>query len=181
MGILRGDDQDARRREQNEVNRRNAAHSTGLADQQNPFDESGQMQADYVEMMVGSDLTQGTVNVLSNLTAKDFALANLDEAETWEFRWLARELLVEVDAMHPPEESVFQGEFRKFCADKERQALKPLDDVQRATLFQFVQGAIADATKGEDMRQQEELGKTRRVSETIDHGKEERQGWLSRD
>jgi len=63
--------------------------------------ESGSMDRTYIREMTNYELDPGTVKILSNLLDRDFMLGNLSEAEVHEYRWLARVLRLEVEALHP--------------------------------------------------------------------------------
>jgi len=154
-------------------------HRNNTADGRDPWQDNGQMRPAYIREMTNHQLDQGTINLLSNLLSQDFVLANFSSAEMHEIRWLARQILIEVEDLHPNQRSVFSGEFRKYFFEDSRGALKPLDDAQRATLFQFLQGCISRATRGKEGWQQEQLTKVTKVSE-VHNGNDSKKskGWL---
>jgi len=155
------------------------------ADQQNnqehmanlQFSDDGQMDVGYIDQVTNSQLQQGTVDILANLLSKDFVLGNLSEAEVHEHRWLTRELVLEVEALHPRPDSMWRGRFRQVAAGREREALEPLDDAQKTTMQQFVQGVIARVTRSRDGWQQEEVNKSYRVSERREPDKDDGGFW----
>lgn len=146
--------------EERDDQRAQQEHMTNLQ-----FNDDGQMNRGYIDKVTNSELQQGTVDILQNLLSKDFVLGNLSEAEVHEYRWLVRELLLEVEAAHPDPKSMWQGRFRQVAAGKERQALEPLDSAQKTVMKQLIQGVIARATRSRDGWQQEEVNKSYRVSE----------------
>lgn len=141
------------------------------------FADDGAMDAGYIDKVTNSQLQQGTVDVLANLLSKDFVLGNLTDAEVHEHRWLTREILLEVEAMHPEQQDMWQGRFRQVVSGKEREALKPLDDAQKTVMQQFVQGVIARGTRSKDGWQQEEVNKSYRVSERREPDKDDGGLW----
>lgn len=151
-----------------EAQEANQDHATNLQ-----FADDGTMDAGYIDKVTNSQLQQGTVNILSNLLSKDFVLGNLDEAEVHEHRWLTRQLVLEVEAAHPRANSMWQGRFRQVASGRERDALEPLDDAQKTTMQQFIQGVITRATRSRDGWQQEEVNKSYRVSERREPDKDD--------
>jgi hypothetical protein len=137
------------------------------------------MREAYIDKMTDSSLDQGTVTFLSNFLSEDFVLANYTDAEHHEVRWLARELLVELKALHPNDDCLLTDEFRKFFFDDGRQALEPLDDGQELVLFQFVQGVIARASRAKGGFQQEQFSTQISVSEVRDQDETGDGGWLT--
>lgn len=177
MGILSNGRTEIK--EQREEQLRQSQHQSNLANSQQAFADDGSMREAYIDKMTDSSLDQGTVTFLSNFLSQDFVLANYTDAEHHEVRWLARELLIEIEAMHPNDDCLLTGEFRKFFFDNDRQALEPLDDGQRATLFQFVQGVIARASRAKGGFQQEQFSTQISVSEVRERDEEDDGGWLS--
>jgi hypothetical protein len=170
MGLIR--DSDATAEEMQEEQQANQDHVTNLQ-----FQDDGSMDKGYIDKVTNSQLQQGTVDILSNLLSKDFVLGNLSEAEVHEHRWLTRELVLEVEAAHPRPNSMWRGRFRQVASGKKRDALQPLDDAQKTTMQQFVQGVIARATRSRDGWQQEEVNKSYRVSERREPDKDDGGIW----
>jgi hypothetical protein len=158
MSLMRNGRQTAE--EAREQQQANQEHMQNLQ-----FADDGSLSQGYIDTVTESELEPGTVEILSNLLSKDFVLGNLSEAEVHEHRWLTRELLLEVEAMHPSAESMWQGRFRQVASDEQRNGLRPLDDAQKTVMQQFIQGVIARGTRSKDGWQQEESNKVYRVSE----------------
>lgn len=133
---------------------------------------------DYVERITDTELEQGTVRILSNMLSRDWVLANFSDAEVHETRWLARVMTMQLEALHPPEDSIWTGELRRYAADDNRQALTPLDSAQRLVIFETIQGVIARATRSKGGWQQENFRKQIRQSETVDRTSDDEEGWL---
>lgn len=146
--------------EEREDQRAQQEHMTNLQ-----FNDQGQLDGGYIDKVTDSQLQQGTVDILQNLLSKDFVLGNLSEAEVHEHRWLVRELLLEVEAAHPRDDSMWKGRFRQVAAGREREALEPLDSAQKTVMQQLIHGVITNATRSRGGWQQEELNKSYRVSE----------------
>lgn len=157
-------------REAQDRQERQQEHLTMLSQ---PVDDGTEMDEAYIDKMTGSRLEQGTINLLSNLLSEDFVLGNFSQAEVHEFRWLARVIRLEVEALHPHEESVWTGEFRKVAFDQPMQALKPLDDAELAIIEQYIMGVISRATRGKDGWQQEMFNKTITATERRDLDEDE--------
>jgi hypothetical protein len=147
--------EEARRQQEHQMNLQASA-----AEAERPMDEA------YIDKMTDHQLSQGTVDILSNLLDQDFLLGNLTAAEVHEFRWLARVLRLEVEALHPNNDSVFQGDLRAVAFDDRSQRLPPLDESDKSVIEQFLMAVIARATRGEDGFQQEMFNKTITASET---------------
>jgi hypothetical protein len=147
--------EDARRQQEHQMNLRAAT-----AESERPMDEA------YIDKMTDHQLSQGTVNIMSNLLDQDFLLGNLEEAEVHEYRWLSRVIRLEVESLHPNQDSVFTDELRAVAFDDERQKLPPLDEADKSVIEQFIMAVIARATRGEDGFQQEMFNKTITASET---------------
>lgn len=170
MGLIR--DRGASAEEMQEEQQANQDHVTNLQ-----FQDDGAMDKGYIDKVTNSQLQQGTVDILANLLSKDFVLGNLSEAEVHEHRWLTREVVLEVEAAHPRPNSMWRGRFRQVASGKERDALEPLDDAQKTTMQQFIQGVIARATRSRDGWQQEEVNKSYRVSERREPDKDDGGMW----
>ena len=124
------------------------------------------MDTAYINQMTDHNLSDPTVDILSNLLDEDFMLSNFAEAEVHEYRWLARVMVLEIEALHPAGDGVFSGELRAAAFDDAGDALTPLSKREKAIIEQFVMGVIARATRGRDGWQQEMFNKTIQASET---------------
>ena len=136
------------------------------------------VDADYVEMMLESGLRPGTAAMLQNLLSSDWVLSKMSEAEVHEARWLARTIADEVIAMHPPEDSIWTGDIRRYASDDELQRLRPLNASQKTEIFQFIQGYIARVARSKEGFQQETFKKQIRKSEREDRGDDDDGGWI---
>jgi len=140
--------------------------------------QSQGMDRTYINEMTDHELNQGTVDILSNLLDRDFMLGNLSDAEVHEYRWLARVLRLEIEALHPNEDSVFQGAVRAVAFDDRADALPSLSEQDLAIIEQFLMAVIARATRGKDGWQQEMFNKTIQASETRQVGDDDEGGFL---
>jgi len=115
------------------------------------------MDRTYINEMTDHELDQGTVDILSNLLDRDFMLGVLR---------------LEIEALHPHEDSVFQGPLRAVAFDDRSDALPSLSEQDLAIIEQFLMAVIARATRGKDGWQQEMFNKTITASEqrSIDEG-----------
>jgi len=98
--IFRQSEEEKRREEAEERQRHNLNLNAASAQADKPMDRA------YIDKMTDHQLSQGTIDILSNLLDQDYLLGNMTEAEVHEFRWLARVLRLKVEAMHPPQEGV---------------------------------------------------------------------------
>jgi hypothetical protein len=161
MNTIFGQSEEEKRREEAEERQRhNLNLNAASAQADKPMDRA------YIDKMTDHQLSQGTIDILSNLLDQDYLLGNMTEAEVHEFRWLARVLRLKVEAMHPPQESFFQGRARMICYGDKSQKLPALDDVDKTVIQQFIMGVIARATRGKDGWQQTMFNKTISASET---------------
>jgi hypothetical protein len=164
MGIL---DRSPTEEELREEQRVNQEHQRNL----NASQASGEaMDRTYINEMTDHELDQGTVDILSNLLDRDFMLGNLSDAEVHEYRWLARVIRLEIEALHPSEESIWQDELRAVAFDDRRDALPSLSEQDLSIIEQFLMAVIARATRGKDGWQQEMFNKTISASERREVG-----------
>jgi len=136
------------------------------------------MDTAYIDKMTGHQLEQGTIDLLSNLLDQDFMLGNLSDAEVHEYRWLVRVLRLEIEALHPNEDSIWQGRLRAVAFDDPSDALPSLSEQDLSIIEQFLMGVIARATRGKDGWQQEMFNKTIQASETREVGEDDDGGFL---
>lgn len=140
--------------------------------------EEDRVDPEYIDKMTGSDLDSATVNMLSNMLSRDWVLANLTEAEVNEERWLARTILLRVEALHPRDDAILQGDLRQYCYGDRDARLSALSAQQRAIIFQFLQGHISRVTRGRDGWQQDKFNESLTVSERRDGSSDDGGGWL---
>jgi len=131
MNTIFGQSEEEKRREEAEERQRhNLNLNAASAQADKPMDRA------YIDKMTDHQLSQGTIDILSNLLDQDYLLGNMTEAEVHEFRWLARVLRLKVEAMHPPQESFFQSplfaEFAEFAEQAHDQGrLRPDEEIPR--------------------------------------------------
>jgi hypothetical protein len=105
-------------------------------------------------------------------------LANLSDAEVHEYRWLARVMTLEVEALHPNHESVLQGRVRSVAMNDIDNGFAPLSERQKAKIEQFIMAVISRATRGRDGWQQEMFNKSISASETREVNADDDGGFL---
>jgi hypothetical protein len=170
VSIRNGKSDDEIREEQREEQRHRLNLSTDPAGQ--PMDRA------YINEMTDHQLQEPTVGILSNLLDRDFMLANMNDAEVHEYRWLARVMKLEVEALHPNEDSIFQGEIRAVAYDDPEENLEALSAQDRAIIEQFLMAVISRATRGREGWQQEMFNKTIQASETREVNNDDDGGFL---
>jgi hypothetical protein len=136
------------------------------------------LDPDYVQQMVETDLQDGTAQMLSNMLSRDWVLSNLSEPEVHEIRWLARTFVDELEAAHPSEESIWTGELREYASGDDTQRLRPLTEAQKLEITQLVQGFIARVARSKDGFQQEIFRKQISKTESEDRSGAEDSGWI---
>lgn len=136
--------------------------------QRSMYNEQGQLRREYLEELTSAGVPEETAKHMRELLSEDFVLGNLRDEEVQEIRWLARELQKEVEWMHPSEQSVVQGEYRKFLYDDPDDGLSSLSDKQEVKIGEFILDVFARVSRGRDGWQQEEMGKHYTVSEMKD-------------
>jgi len=109
---------------------------------------------------------------------RDFMLGNLSEAEVHEYRWLARVLRLEVEALHPGSNSILSDELRMIAFDDSDQKLPSLSQQDLTLIEQFLMAVIARATRGKDGWQQTMFNKTIQASETREVSDDDSGGFL---
>jgi len=140
--------------------------------------QSESMDRTYIREMTDHELDQGTVDILSNLLDRDFMLGNLSDAEVHEYRWLARVLRLEIEALHPNENSIFEDSVRMIAFDDRKDKLPSLSEQDLTIIEQFLMAVIARATRGKDGWQQEMFNKTIQASETREVNADDDGGFL---
>jgi len=170
MGILKNGDR------QREMQREQEAVQEDLANIQ-AAEQGADPSTAYVETILESELQDPTKEMLLNLLSRDWVLSQMNEAEVHEQRWLARVMADEIYAMHPAEDSIWQGAIRAYASDDPKQDIESLSSAEKTQIFQFIQGFISRVLRSRDGMQQETFRKnvreSRRPSEDGDSG-----GWL---
>jgi len=140
--------------------------------------DSMSMDRTYIREMTDYELDQGTIDILSNLLDRDFMLGNLSDAEVHEYRWLARVLRLEIEALHPNESAVFEDSVRMIAFDDTDDKLPSLSEQDLTIIEQFLMAVISRATRGKDGWQQEMFNKTIQASETREVSDDDGGGFL---
>jgi hypothetical protein len=169
-------DREKSREEMQEEQRQQQLHQMNLNGARQEAERP--MDTAYIDKMTGHQLEQGTIDLLSNLLDQDFMLGNLSDAEVHEYRWLVRVLRLEIEALHPNEDSIWQGRLRAVAFDDPTDALPSLSEQDLSIIEQFLMGVIARATRGKDGWQQEMFNKTIQASETREVGEDDDGGFL---
>jgi len=158
-----------------EANRQNQEHNMNLQAGQagsEPMDQA------YIDEMLGYDADQGTIDLLSNLLDRDFMLGNASEAEQHEYRWLARVKRLDIESLHPHEDSVFQGQLRRVAFDDRADKLPSLSEQDLTQIETFLMVAIRRAGRGKEGWQQEMFNKTITASERRDVSDDDDSGFV---
>lgn len=140
--------------------------------------EPDQSDEGFVRDVLRTELDDATLDMVSNLTSEEWVKANLTNAEVHEQKWLARTIIQEIKAMHPSQDSIWQGDIRQYAAGDESDALESLNEAQRTTLYQLILAHIARLTRSRDMEQQEILRTIINRNERRDLTEDDDGGWL---
>lgn len=132
----------------------------------------GSVDEDDFDQLVESGVDQATVSRLRHMLSKDFVLANSIDAEVTEAKWLSRNLVKKLEAVHPPKGSVVQGEYRKFLLDDPGDGLRPISDAKLHEIHQMIMAINSRHTRGRDGWQQEQRSKQTNVSVMEDNRKQ---------
>jgi hypothetical protein len=131
----------------------------------------------YVDRMIETDLQDETQVLLSNLMSRDWVLSQMNDAEVHEAKWLSRVMVLELSNMHPPEDSIWSGDYRVFASGDPEQCLEPLTRAQKLAIHEFIQGFIARVARSREGFQQEIFKKQISASERRDN-EDDDGGWL---
>lgn len=176
MGIFRSDGdaemRDAQREEaDHRANLQAAANDSGV------FDESGAMRREVVRELTQPDVSSGAAERLGSMLTKDFVLGNLTEAEVHEIKWMARQMRLELDDIHPHDGSVWQGEFGQFFFESDR-ALSSQTDMSQVEMEQLLFDISSRAARGRDGFATRQMNTSINVSERRDSDDDADGGWL---
>lgn len=127
-----------------------------------------QPSKEWIESITETNLDAATISHLQNLLSKDFVLGKISPAEKDELKWLARNIALRITTMHPFEESVFKGEYRKVLFDDEDEGFRPLSSSQEEEIKHVILAFFVRESRSEGGWQQEEFGKFYAVTEKRD-------------
>ena len=139
----------------------------------------------YVDRVLDTQLSSGTLDMLANVLADDWVLGNLDEAEVHEQKWLSRTMQLEVEAQHPHNKSIWQGEVLAYARDHndpvpgrqdDPRFAEALNGKEETMLRQLVDAHAVRLTRSEAMEQQEIFRTSIQRREQEDTTDEE--GWV---
>ena len=147
-------------------------HQTNLSTMQDGPD----VDTEYLQELTSNELDDHTVALMQNLVSQDFLLSNLKSAEINEIKWIARSIARKIKRMHPPQESVVEGERRKVLLDDERDGLQSLTPHQENLIDQAMMDFLTRVARSRDGWQQDEMGKQLRVSRTEDDSSDDADG-----
>ena len=167
MGLLGGSGRDPVE-SQKEISRHSASESMHQQ-AQGTMQQLDTLDDDDFNQLVESGVDKSTVRRLEHMLSKDFALANFDDAEVTEAKWLTRNLLKKLAASHPPKGSVVQGNYREYLLDDENDGVHPISDAKLLEIGQLLMAVISRHTRGRDGWQQEMRGKQTSVSVVEDN------------
>lgn len=151
--------------EREKAEQRQQANQDHGANLQSQFNDDGSMKREYIRELTSTELDTGTINMLSNMMTKDFVLGNYTEAESNEHRWLTRVIKLQVESLHPHDDSMWVGRFRQLAAGRSDQNLDPLSEREMAVIRQFIRGVLSRASRSREGWQQEKMNESIAVSE----------------
>lgn len=173
-----GDDDDEEMVEEQRAERDHGRNLQAASGQPGMFDGDGRMKRAVVRELTQPDLSDAAAGSLSELLTKDFVLGNLDEAEVHEIKWMARQMRLELEDIHPHPESVWQGEFGQFFFEKDK-PMPSQSDLDKLQMEQLLLDVSARAARGRDGFATRQLNTSINVSERRDgDGGDGGGGWL---
>lgn len=129
---------------------------------QNAMGESStQVRTDFLDDLVEPDIEDANRrDIIANLLAKDYPLANFSGDERIEKKWTLRIMWELFRIVHPNEEFALTEDDQKWAYDDPDAGLAPLTDVE--LLENFIAFDVADSrvSRGKGMKQQETIIKT---------------------
>ena len=132
----------------------------------------------FAEEILETELDPGTLDMLENLVSQEWVKGNLSEAEAHEQKWLARTIIMEIKAMHPSHQSIWQGEVRAYASGDPGDKLEALNEAQETALYQLVLAHLVRLTRSRDMEQQSMLRTIIQRREQKDLTEGENEGWI---
>lgn len=140
--------------------------------------QAEQIRSDLLDQISDSDLNSDARNLLENLVSKDFIFANLTQEEVTEFKFELMLFRKKFYTLHPSQESVIEGEFRRYVYDDEGNTLTSLTQQEKLIVDQFFKGVFQRVTRAREMKQQEILRTQIQQSVTGDLGGDSDSGGL---
>lgn len=151
-----------------------ATNQQSMAGESDPFTAGREDPEEYLETLTEHDLQPATAELVSDLLSSDLVLGNISDAEKEEARWLIRDEVENIKAMHPPERSPVQGRRRAALYDDETETLESLSDTEKKRLEQAIWNVFFRLGRSKGGWQQEELSSQYKVSKVDnDSGSEE--------
>lgn len=133
--------------------------------------QAEQIRDNMMQFLSESELSEGTKDILRNYVSKAFILGYLKEKEVHELKW---ELRIDHELykwMHPPQDSLMQGEIRQWVADDPDDDLESPTKKQEIQLATFFKGVWVNITRARGMKQQE-IWKTQISRSEVERGEE---------
>lgn len=149
--------------EQREAEESMQDHQANLSQAQQMAPSFGERR-EYLEAVIDDELDDATVDMLRNMTSRDFILSNLQDPEINEIKKLREITLKKVKAAHPNQNTAMTGDLREEVYDGGN-AVEPLDSRQKILVDQYLRAAFTKLARSRDGFQQEEFGKTISASE----------------
>jgi len=112
---------------------------------------------DYVETVVGADVSETVPTPIRNLLSKDFPLANLTREDREYFRLLADNIALYLKERYPPEDSVVQGRAGAALLDDPSFNKTALSQRKRNEIETDLLARFARTGRGVDGWQQDKL------------------------
>lgn len=118
---------------------------------------------EFVQFITETDLDDGTIDLIRNLTQPDFIFGRIEDAGLHEIIWELRVIKEQIKAIHPPENGI-SGEERALLFENRKRKLDPLSPQDRVlldTAFDAIEMRVTRALGGFERK---ELNKNVNVS-----------------
>lgn len=136
--------------------------------QENMWARDSEYRTQYLREITEQNLDPATEELLGNLLSSALVLANLQDAEVTEIRWLVETVFMTVKRMHPHPDSYLAGDYRAALLDDPDDTLTPLSAKQETALEQAKLIVIESLTRSRGGWQQDEMSKQYTVSKRED-------------
>lgn len=127
--------------------------------------KAGFGDTDYLQQVVQTDIGKKYLEVMAPEFSKANALANRNEAEVYEARWLIRVRTNQFFYEHPPRASKMQGSYRELVLGTDETEISP-EEAREVMAIEEV--LLARITQSREMEQQKII-KEMRQDRTLKH------------
>lgn len=134
---------------------------------------------EYIQEITSVDLPDSVIMQFRIYLTRDWPLGNFDQEYTHELKWLGRTRAKEIIINHAPSNAILSPHVRAELYDlAPEDCLESLSHRQQMEIIDLGELLYARATRGENMAQQDQMGKTMSVNRDESDRVENNGGWL---